>query len=412
MNKHTEAPNYNEPPKFPEFPREEFQTRYRRLQIEMEKHGLSVLVATIEPHYRYLTGHRNQRWPNILRPRAAILPAEGDPIIITIGSEAWGIQEVTWIRDIRVFAGPRVDDGFGIGLVREILKALSDLGINSGLDRVGMELGWHMHPGISHQDFERFRKTVAPVEIVDASQIWWEVQKIKSPLEIDYIREAAQITSKAFEQIEKEIEIGMTEMDVERRFNALQLAYGCERPTYVPVNFHRGRDPQEHYIVFGLSTERKLEEDMTIDMDGGCQVKGYWSDFNRTFATGKVHPKAAEVYRVLREAVTEGIRAVKPGRPITDVAKAQVDVLIENGYMTTEQECGIFGHGLGLYSTSPPYVNMRDTTIMSEGLFFTIEPGAVVPGWGHALAEENVVVTKDGCELLSVRAPESIPVVG
>ena len=399
--------------KYAEFPREEFEARYEKLRIAMGIEGISALIATIEPHYRYLTGHRNMRWPNVLRPRAAILPLEGDPIILTIGSESWGITDVTWVDDIRTFAGDRVDDGFGIHLVRAIVDTLKDLGITSQYDRIGIERGWNMQVGMSIDDFRRLERFVSPAELVDAADIWWEVQKIKSPLEIDCIRQAAQITSKAFAQLERDIEIGMTEKEVEGHFNALQLEYGAERPTYTPVNFHKGRWPRENHIVFGLSTGKKLETGMLIDMDGGCTVNGYWSDFNRTFCAGGPAPqKAKHVYKVLFDAVTAGIEAVRPGRPIQDVARAQMEVFVGAGFADTVYECGIIGHGLGLYSTSRPYVNLRDPTIMSEGLFFTIEPVASIEGWGMGLAEENVVVTSDGCELLSVRAPEEIPIVG
>ena len=412
MAKHSEAPGYNAPPALATFPREEFEARWRRLQVAMENHGMSALVATNEPNYRYLTGHRNQRWPNMVRPRAVILPLKGEPIMLVGEVEAWGIHEVTHVRDVRTYRGVRADEGYGLFLVRAILETLAELGINSKTDRVGIERGGNMRVGLSVDDFLLLEKALAPVELADASQIWWWSTVVKSPLEIDCIRRAAQITSRAFDQIQQDIRIGMTEMDVERRFNELQLSYGCERPTYVPVNFHRGRDPREHFIILGTSTNRKLEKDMSIVMDGGCTVDGYWSDFNREFATGKPSKKTSEVYEIMWQAVEAAIAAVKPGRPISDVAKAQLDIFRKAGWQDVATIHGIYGHGLGLFSTAPPYVTMLHDTIMSEGLFFTIEPTASIPGFGVSIQEENVVVTADGCELLSKRASRTIPIVG
>ena len=416
MAKHTEAPGYNQAPQLVSFPREEFESRWLKLQVEMELEGMSAMIATIEPNYRYLTGHRNQRYPNTVRPRAVILPANGEPIMLVGEVEAWGIHEVTWVRDVRTYKGGgrggRIDNGYGMYLVRLIIETLSDLGINSGTDRVGIERGQQMTSGISIDDFLCLERNLGPVQLVDSAPLLLRSQKVKSPLEIDCIRKAAQITSKAFAQLERDIRIGMSEFDVERRFNELQLHFGCERPTYVPVNFHRGRDPAQHHIVFGTATDRKLEKDMIIDMDGGCTVKGYWSDFNRVFSTGTPPPKAAEGYRVIWEAIEAGINAIKPGRPISEVAKAQIDILTAAGYLDTDQVHGIYGHSLGLYPTSPPYVSMLDTTIMSEGLFFTVEPIVTIPGWGIFIGEENVVVTADDYELLSTRAPREIPIVG
>ncbi len=398
-------------PEFAEFPRPEFERRWGRLQLLMGLQGISALVATIEPHYRYLTGHDNKRWPMTIRPRAVILPLEGEPIILTIGPEAFGIGQLTWVREVRVFQGDRFDDGYGRHLARCIVETLNELGVNSVHHRVGIERGWNMQVGLSVDDFLYLERALGPVELVDSAPLWWEQQKVRSPLEIDCIRKACAATSQAFAEIPAYIKAGITERELEKRFNILQLEFGADKTTYTPVNFHRGRIPQEKHLHYGVATDKKLEPGMVIDMDMGCAVKGYRADFARSFAFGEPPPLAQTAHRVMWDAVEAGLQAVKPGKPLSDVAKAMITVFAAAGYIDTRQSTGVLGHGAGVYPVCRPFLNLRDHSPMVEGMFFTLEPVVIVPGYGYVWAEENIVVTADGLELLSKRGPRELPIL-
>ncbi|MEY4266685.1 MAG: hypothetical protein RIS90_1220 [Pseudomonadota bacterium] len=398
-----------------EFPKEEFDARFARLQIEMYRNDLVALIATTEANCRYLTGARNQRWPNTLRPHCVILPVTGAPVVIQGASDNFGLKDVTWIEDLRGFGGKRRKDGYGAHMNDLIVDVLAEKGIRQG--RIGVERDWQMHAGFSINDFLALEKRLAPLELVDAASLWWEVRMIKSPLEIDCMRRSAQITSAAYRDLGAEIRIGMTESEIERRMCILMLKHGAERPTYVPVNCHAGRWPSKDHLVFGLSTERRLENNSLVDMDGGCTFKGYWSDFSRTYAVGKPPAKALVAYRIAQDAILAGKEAIRPGRPITDVYRAmarcfnqanKLHGLSESGM----SESGINGHGTGLSATERPYINLEDTTIMTPGLCTTIEPIFSVDGYGMMLGEDMFVVTESGYEQLSESAPPEMPIVG
>lgn len=408
------TPDNTDSPAFAEFPKEEFEGRYRRLRIEMERNGLAAIIATSEPNFRYLTGAHNQRWPNVLRPHAVLLPLVGEPVVIQPGTDNWGLALVTWIRDLRGFGGNRIQDGYGAHIVAMIADIVAEKGIRRG--RIGIERGWQMRAGLSIDDFLELERRLAPVTLVDSAPIWWDVRMIKSPLEIGCIREAGRITSAAYRDVRAGVALGMTEKHVEQIMCAASMRHGAERPTYTPVNFHAGRWPKEEHIVFGLSTDRVLANDMVIDMDGGCTYKGYWSDFSRTFAVGKPPELARAAYRVAQESIAAGLEAVRPGRPISDVYRAMAKAFATSNAAarvseTGMSESGINGHGLGLAATERPYVNGQDQTIMSKGLYFTIEPIFTVQGYGMMLGEEMLVVTDDGYELLSERADPELPVL-
>ncbi len=401
-------------PAFAEFPKEEFEARYWRLRIEMERHGLAAIIATSEPNFRYLSGAHNQRWPNVLRPHAVLLPLVDEPTLIQPGTDNWGLTSVTWIRDLRGFGGNRIQDGYGAHIVAMIAEIVAEKGIRRG--RIGIERGWQMRAGLSIDDFQELERRLAPITLVDSAPIWWDVRMIKSPLKIDCIREAGRITSAAYRDVRRDVALGMTEKQVEQMMCASSMKHGAERPTYTPVNIHAGHWPKEGHIVFGFSTYRRLENDMVIDMDGGCTYKGYWSDFSRTFAVGKPPELARTAYRVAQESIEAGLAAVRPGRPITDVYQAMVKAFNASNTAakvseTGMSESGINGHGLGLAATERPYVNGQDQTIMSKELYFTIDPIFTVEGNAMMLGEEMLVVTDDGYELLSERADLELPIL-
>ena len=409
------APGSVSEPTYCEFPREEFERRYDRLRVEMYRYGIDALIATNEPNNRYLTGARNQRWPNVLRPQAVILPLTGDPIMISPSSDLFGLHTVTWIKDLRGFGGRRIKDGYASHLINMIVDVLHEQGISRG--RVGIERDWQMRAGLAIDEFLDLEKRLAPIELVDSSPIWWDVRMFKSDLEIDCMRRAAQITSAAFADLEQELRIGMTEKEIEQRMCALLMQHGAERPTYIPVNVHAERWPMHEHLVFGTSTDRVLEPDNLVDMDAGCTYNGYWSDFNRTFGFGRVPEKARVAYQVGQEVINAAIDAVRPGDPVSAVYRAMSDTFTKANKSagiseTGMSESGINGHGLGLCSTERPYVNLEETAIMTPGLFFTLEPIFAVEGFGMALAEEMIVVTEIGCEVLSTRAAPDLPMLG
>ena len=398
-----------------EFPKEEFESRYARLQIEMYRNDMVALLATTEANFRYLTGTRNQRWPNTLRPHCVLLPVKGDPVLIQAASDNYGLRDVTWIEDLRGFGGKRHKDGYGAHMNDTIVDVLAEKDIRRG--RIGIERDWQMRAGFSVDDFLSLEKRIAPLELVDAASMWWDVRMIKSPLEVDCMRRSAQITSAAYADLRGDLKVGMTESEIERRMCALLLKHGAERPTYVPVNCHSGRWPVQDHLMFGLSTEKRLENNGLVDMDAGCTFKGYWSDFSRVFGFGKPPEKARVAYRIAQEAIAAGKEAIRPGRPISDIYRAMskcfqkantLHRLSEHGM----SETGINGHGTGLSATERPYVNLEDTTILSPGLCTTIEPIFSVDGYGWALGEDMFVVTETGYEQFSISAPPELPIIG
>jgi Xaa-Pro aminopeptidase len=106
-----------------------------------------------------------------------------------------------------------------------------------------------------------------------------------------------------------------------------------------------------------------------------------------------------EIHALVLKAQSAAIGAVRPGAKAHDVDAAARGVIAEAGYG------GNFGHGLGhgigLQVHEAPSVRPHSETLLEPGMVFTVEPGVYLPGWGGIRIEDDVLVTADGCEVLT-----------
>ncbi len=396
------------PDEYHDFPKDEYERRYARVREEMRRRRIDAILATSEPNYRYLGGHYTQLWPNLTRPRCLLLPLEGEPLVIVGSIEVGRVKWQTWLTDIRYFSGGPKDFGFGEHTTDLVAEAVRERGLAKG--RIGTELGMQMRMGLSINDYEALKRKLGPAELVDAAELLWQVRMVKSPLELVYMRRACDILSAAYRDLVKDVVEGMTESELYRRMTIHLMGHGAERQTYIPVNFHEGNrvPPHEHLYSCDV-TERRLKRGHVIDLDGGCTYRGYWSDWNRTFAFGPPPERAKRAYRLMQDTMEAALPAIRPGVPVAEVARACTASLKRAGF--GEHGIGRAGHGNGLTMPEPPSILDTDPTVLAPGMVLCVEPSFVVEGYGPIVGEEQVVVTETGYELLSARAHPELPVL-
>ncbi|RYD04377.1 hypothetical protein N752_13465 [Desulforamulus aquiferis] len=134
-------------------------------------------------------------------------------------------------------------------------------------------------------------------------------------------------------------------------------------------------------------------------MDFGCVYKGYNSDMTRTLVLGRPNQKQQEIYHIVLEAQLAGLAAVRPGVIAREVDRAARSVIEKRGY---GQYFGhSTGHGVGLAIHERPRLASNDETVLEAGMVVTIEPGIYLPDWGGVRIEDSVLVTEEGCEILT-----------
>ena len=381
------------------FPNAEFEARAARAQTAMRVEGLDAVVVTSPPNVRYVTGFASEFWESPTRPWFVVIPAEGSPIAVVpeIGREAF---LATWLADVRTWPAPRPEDD-GVSLLAGVLQ---DLPRRFG--RIGWELGREMTLRAPIVDFDRLRGLLRGIECVDGSPVLWSLRMVKSPGEIERHRVICGLASDAFEAMPRRLARSMTERHAANTLRLDLAERGVDAVPFVAACSGPGGYSQ---IIAG-SREVKLDDGAVLIMDLGATWDGYFCDFDRNFAFGSVTDAAQRAYETVWHAVTAGIEAVRPGATAADLWRAMAGVLDLSA--ADGLDVGRLGHGLGLQLTEPPSNRPDDTTALVPGMVMTIEPGLEYAPGKMLVLEENVVVTTDGCELLTRRAPQEMPVIG
>ena len=153
------------------------------------------------------------------------------------------------------------------------------------------------------------------------------------------------------------------------------------------------------------TTTTRIGDDDFVLIDWGATGRPYKSDLTRVLVTGKVTPEFEKVYRTVLAAQERGIAAIRPGVRAQDV-DAEARSVIEQAGFGRFFDHGL-GHGLGMDIHEAPRLRKESETILQPGMIVTVEPGIYLPDWGGVRIEDDVLVTPDGCEVLT-HLPKSL----
>jgi len=381
------------------FPDDEFEGRLALAQVAMHQQKMDAVVVSMPQNFRYFSGFNSQFWESPTRPFFIVLPHQGLPIAVVpgIGGPA---METTWIRDIRTWPAPRPEDD-GVSLLDSTLSALP-----RRFGRVGWEMGRESIVRMPIIDFDRLRARISGIEFVDAAPLIWGLRMVKSPREIDKIRVACAIGSDTFDLFTQRVRYGDSEIDMARAFRQAAFACGADNAPFVSVCSGMGGYSQ---IIVGPQ-ETPQTDGQVMFIDTGLQFDAYFCDFDRNFAFGHITDAAKRAHEAVWHATQAGIDAARPGVTCEDLWAVQNKVLNAAG-ATSGNNVGRSGHGLGLHLTEPPSNMPGDHTILKPGMVMTIEPGMEYAPGKMIVHEENLVITEDGCELLTRRASREMPVI-
>ncbi|MGE0004240.1 MAG: M24 family metallopeptidase [Parvibaculaceae bacterium] len=375
----------------------EFEHRTLRAQKIMDRHGLDALLLTTPPNVRYFTGFDTQFWESPTRPWFVVVPRDGDPVAVI--PEVGGPEmALTWIRDIRTWPAPVPgDDGLSL-----LAATIGGLGRKHG--KVGAELGREMALRMPVVDFLRLRDGLGS-SLEDGSACIWEIRMVKTDAEIEHVHHICRIAGDAYEALPAQVSIGESEREVARKLRIDIARRGADSTPFLPAIAGQGGVAQ---IVCGPH-DRAIAEGDILFIDTGSTFDGYFCDFDRNYAVGRVSDEAHRVHEALWLATEAGIAAAVPGARTDDVFRAMAKIIEDAGAIGNN--VGRLGHGLGMQLTEPPSHRPGDGTVIEENMVLTIEPGMEYAPGKMIVHEENIAVTKDGPRLLTRRAPRQLPVI-
>lgn len=391
----------------------EYENRLEAAQRLMRRDRLDAILITSEDHFRYFTGFNSPTWVNLTRPRYAVLPYQGDIILIIPTSNTEIALRTSWVRDVRTWISPQPEDD-GISLLCDAIRS-----VPSRYGRVGAELGPESRLTMPAGDFLRLGREISSTDLVDAYPLLRELLVRKSAAEVEKIRAIGQIASSAYEALPARLRAGMSIREACTAFRHELLERGAETSPYVI-----GVAERFGYPCINLDpSAKKISEGDVLVIDTGSTRHGYFCDFNREYAFGPLNEKLRRIYEIVWNATEVGINATEPGRTMGDIWQQMSDSMQQAseaiGLPFKPFELGRMGHGLGLRMCETPSIAPGVDTVVEPGMVLTIEPSMAyqidVDGETRryvSVHEENIAVTANGVSLLNRRAPREMPIIG
>lgn len=371
----------------PDFEPAEYSARLSKAQVWMAEVGLDALFFSTEPEIRYFAGFRSQFWQSPTRPWYLIIPAGGDPIAI-IPAIGAALMAKTIVTDIRTWPSPTgIDDGLA-----EISHALAPF------KRVGAMMGAGTHQRMPMRHLISLTKRH---EFIDCSEQVLLQRAVKSDAEIAAISTICAIASQGFEDICEWSVKGQGLDAVFRRFKSHLLDLGAEDVPYLVGGAGQGG----YSDVISPPGPQELVDGDILMLDTGASLGGYFCDFDRNFVIGKASNAAISAHHRLWDATQAAYEMARPGVS----TRALFDTMVE--MLGGGSSIGRMGHGLGAELTEWPSLIGWQDIALKAGMVITLEPSVEVRQEVMLVHEENIVITQEGAQLLSRRAPYDLPVL-
>jgi len=391
---------------FPDFPRPEFAARYARCQRALKQYGIDALFLTQRQNLRYFAGLRDGSWDAVHFYFLAVLPAEGDPVLMVANGFNHLVRQC-WIEDVRYWPWAQA---FYMAkesnAVQLVLDVLHEKRLDDGV--IAMELGPDIHPHMGQLHFDALRRGLDTAKIVDGSDAIWDVRCIKSQAEIARMRRAARISTQGVKAGFAALKPGMTEKQVMDIMASAMFSAGASELHFAAL--YAG--PRAMWAD-GLPTDYVLRPGDLVQFDGGCVYEGYWCDFKRMAALGEPRADQRRFYELAREGLFAAIAAIRPGAPMNLPLQKAFAVNEAAGFPAFSAWClqngwSAIGHSLGQDVHEQPGLSATNTRPFQESMVLSVEPyitlNGVYPFWDASEKfglEDVVVVTKGGTEILT-----------
>jgi len=268
-------------------------------------------------------------------------------------------------------------------MLTSLLKDKASIGINAN--------------ELAHSNYNMI-VDVAPDDsvIVDVSKCVSNTRAIKDEDEINTLRKACTMASEVAEEIVAFLKEGVVEYEVAAEMCYMMQKKGASGPAFDTIVAFGKNSAEPHYTA----GDCVLKHGEIVLMDFGAQYKRYRSDITRTYFCGEPSAKQKRMYEVVAEAQRLALEAIKAG------AMASEPHIVAADYIDSTEFKGLFthglGHGLGLATHDGGGLSPRGTEVeLKEGMVLTVEPGVYVPGFGGVRIEDDIVVRKDGYEMLT-----------
>lgn len=248
---------------------------------------------------------------------------------------------------------------------------------------------------LTYKNLLELKEWLKDAELIDVSEAVRKARLVKDKKEIELLRKACKIASETADEIPNYIHEGIKEYEVAAELSYIMQKKGAVGPSFTIVSSFGARTAEPHYI----GGEQRLKKGDFILLDFGALYKRYRSDITRTYILGKATEKHLDMYEKVLEAQRIGMQEIRAG-----IKGGDAHNTVERFINSTDYK-GCFthslGHSIGLSVHDGGVLHPRMDLILEDNMVFTVEPGIYVSGFGGVRIEDNIVVKRDGAEVLT-----------
>lgn len=369
--------------------------RLEKAQAAIKAKGLGAVLVFEMDNIRYITGTHIGEWCRDKMNRYAICPSEGKPFLFDPAPPAKRISS-PWMEN-------RIEAPFSnmLGAIPPELDVQGTFARQ--IKRILTEYGVENRPiGVDIMEITMLRALEKEgIQVVDGQQAMLDAREIKTDDEIELLKKAASMVDATYMDLAKAIRPGTRENELVAIANYHLYKFGSERVQCVnSVSGSRGK-PHSHTF-----SDRIIQPGDIVYLDLMHAYMGYQTCYYRTFVCGIPNKFQIEAYETASKWLSDAIDVIKPGVTTGDVCRVWPKAE-EFGYRDEDEAYLLqYGHGLGLGQWERPIISRRFSldhpTVIKKNMVFALETWCgAADGSGAARIEEQVVVTEDGCEIMT-----------
>ncbi len=360
---------------------DERRARLARAQALMRAQGIGAVLVESGSSLTYFTG---VRWGRSERLTAAVLPVEGDPVLVTPFFEEPSVRETLGVpAEVRTWQEDEDPARVIAGVLRDRKLKSHPIGVEETVRFFAID---------------GLRRAMPDARLVSANPVVRAVRMRKTAAELALMQAATDVTIAAYRWVHPRVEAGMIGADVAALMNAATAKLGGA-PEFALVLIG-----EASAYPHGSKQVHRVADGQVVLMDCGCTVGGYQSDVSRTFVHGTASRQQRTVWDQVQRGQQVAFAAARLGATAGSVDDAVRGYYASLGYGPGYKLPGLShrtGHGIGMDGHEPVNLVHGETTPLDVGMCFSDEPGLYLPGSFGVRLEDCFHMTEAGAKWFS-----------
>ncbi|WP_353989858.1 aminopeptidase P family protein [Pediococcus argentinicus] len=339
--------------------------KINRIQSQLHQLPFDALLISDEFNLKYLTKFDG---------------TAGDAHLLITTNASYFFTDARYETDLKEYLDPQIK----LIITRKYVDEMASLLEPNYIAKLGFE------DNLPYKEYSLLNEQLN-LELIPTTELVDRARAIKFKSEINDLKEATRLSIEGFNYVLTKIKPGITEIEVSDLLDQWMKAHGSEGTSFETIVASGARAALPH----GSATSKVIQNGELVTIDFGYFYNGYTSDITRTIAIGEPDNELKKIYKIVQEAQSKVIEAIKPGVSGKELDQIGRDYITEQGY--GPQFNHGMGHGIGLniheypqsYGVTPNYK-------VQENEVITVEPGIYIPDLGGVRIEDDILVTTDG----------------